>query len=60
MRDAFAKDRRLHRDLSVGNVILVKENGSNIRRGYLIDWESSCEVDASDEAKEPGLMVGLD
>ena len=57
MRDAIAKDNRIHRDLSVGNVILVKENSSNIRRGYLIDWEASCEIDVSGEAKEQGLVV---
>ncbi|KAL6302057.1 hypothetical protein BKA93DRAFT_794274 [Sparassis latifolia] len=38
--------RRLHRDISVGNIILSKDphSGENIRRGYLIDWESSCLV----------------
>ncbi|EIW59068.1 uncharacterized protein TRAVEDRAFT_46378 [Trametes versicolor FP-101664 SS1] len=54
MRDALAKDSRIHRDLSVGNIILVKEPGSAIRRGYLIDWEASDQVDEGGDAKDAG------
>lgn len=57
MRDALAKDSRIHRDLSVGNIILVKEAGSAVRRGYLIDWEASDQVDESGEAKHAGRTV---
>ncbi|KAL1939428.1 hypothetical protein VTO73DRAFT_9984 [Trametes versicolor] len=46
MRDALQKDSRLHRDISVGNILLVKERGSEMRRGYLIDWEASSRVDS--------------
>ena len=57
MRDALAKDSRIHRDLSVGNIILVQEGDSSTRRGYLIDWESSCKVDDAGEAVELGRVV---
>ena len=59
MRDALQKDRRIHRDLSLGNIILVKESGSPSRRGYLIDWESSCRVDESGQAVESGHTVSI-
>ncbi|KAI0671018.1 hypothetical protein C8Q78DRAFT_1033465 [Trametes maxima] len=45
MQDALSKDSRIHRDISLGNVVLVKEPGQDIRKGYLIDWEVSDEVD---------------
>ncbi|KAI0357827.1 hypothetical protein OH77DRAFT_1398469 [Trametes cingulata] len=45
MRDAYDKDSRVHRDISTGNIILVKEPDSDTRRGYLIDWETSSRVD---------------
>ncbi|KAI0352679.1 hypothetical protein OH77DRAFT_1460074 [Trametes cingulata] len=54
MRDALFKDSRIHRDVSVGNIILVKEPGSDIRRGYLIDWEASDTVDQAGQSRFPG------
>ncbi|RPD73877.1 hypothetical protein L226DRAFT_583193 [Lentinus tigrinus ALCF2SS1-7] len=54
MRDALAKDSRIHRDLSVSNIILVKHPDRTIRQGYLIDWEVSCVVDESGEAYASG------
>ncbi|KAI0366926.1 hypothetical protein BV20DRAFT_1038051 [Pilatotrama ljubarskyi] len=54
MRDALAKDSRIHRDISIGNIILVKETGQDIRHGYLIDWEVSDEVDDSGQSRHPG------
>ncbi|KAJ2981455.1 hypothetical protein NUW54_g10874 [Trametes sanguinea] len=57
MRDSLAKDSRIHRDISTGNIILVREEGSpadSARRGYLIDWESSSRVD------EQGLSLDRD
>ena len=60
MRDALAKDSLIHRALSVSNIILVTEPGSTIRKGYLIDWESSCKVDEdTHEAVQPGRAVSL-
>ena len=59
MQDALEKDSRIHRDISVGNIVLVKEKGSAIRRGYLIDWETSCKVDDDGAATEVGRVVSL-
>ncbi|KAI0655470.1 hypothetical protein C8Q70DRAFT_1020230 [Cubamyces menziesii] len=57
MRDALAQDSRIHRDLSVGNIILVKEPGHTTRTGYLIDWEASDRVDDQGEAVHSGRAV---
>ncbi|KAJ8468983.1 hypothetical protein ONZ51_g9291 [Trametes cubensis] len=54
MQDALAEDSRIHRDLSVGNIILVKEPDRAVRKGYLIDWESSDRVDDEGEAIHAG------
>ena len=59
MKDALAKDSRIHRDLSVGNIILVKEPGRAIRRGYLIDWDASERVDDKGESLHAGRAVSL-
>ena len=59
MRDALAKDSRIHRDLSVGNIILVKRPGDATRSGYLIDWETSDRVDEQGKALHVGRAVGL-
>ncbi|KAI0330530.1 hypothetical protein GY45DRAFT_750579 [Cubamyces sp. BRFM 1775] len=45
MRDASDKTSRLHRDISIGNIILVQEVSGVSRKGYLIDWETSDKVD---------------
>ncbi|KAJ8469791.1 hypothetical protein ONZ51_g8762 [Trametes cubensis] len=45
MRDALAKDARIHRDISDGNIILVREEEGAARKGYLVDWEASSRVD---------------
>lgn len=45
--DAYIKCQRLHRDVSVGNIILIRERSPNpednarIMRAELIDWELS-------------------
>ncbi|KAH9932687.1 uncharacterized protein BXZ73DRAFT_101229 [Epithele typhae] len=52
MRDALARDRRLHRDISTGNIVLVQEPDSETRRGYLIDWELSSRVRADGRAEK--------
>ena len=59
MRDGLEKGCRLHRDISVGNIILVKEPDSSIRRGYLIDWDASCEANGTGEAVEIGRVVSV-
>lgn len=45
MRDAYRLDSRIHRDISLGNIVLVKDPDRDIRRGVLIDWEVSSKVD---------------
>ena len=57
MRSALTEDSRIHRDLSVGNIILVQEGDLSTRRGYLIDWDSSCLVDDTGKAVETGRAV---
>ncbi|RPD62295.1 hypothetical protein L227DRAFT_609533 [Lentinus tigrinus ALCF2SS1-6] len=54
LSDAHEHASRLHRDISVGNIVLVREEGSKIRRGYLIDWDASCETDDAGEAVTVG------
>ncbi|KAJ2992450.1 hypothetical protein NUW54_g7931 [Trametes sanguinea] len=54
MKDAYTKDSRIHRDLSVGNIILIKEPDHAVRKGYLIDWETSDRVDDAGEALHSG------
>ena len=46
----------LHRDLSLGNIILYKLPDRAIRVGYLIDWELSCKTDKLG-VRENTLMV---
>ena len=59
MRDALRLDCRIHRDVSIGNVILVKERGREVRRGCLVDWETSIRVDESGHALEAGRAVSF-
>ncbi|KAI0671022.1 hypothetical protein C8Q78DRAFT_1033476 [Trametes maxima] len=54
MQDALTKDSSIHRDISINNIILVKHPGQRNRKGYLIDWGSSCKVDDAGLACEPG------
>lgn len=42
--DARQKSNRLHRDISIHNIILVRK-GDEVRIGILIDWETSIECD---------------
>ena len=58
MGDAFSKTAHLHRDISISNIILVRERGRCLRRGYLIDWDSCCPANESQEATETGRAVG--
>ncbi|KAH9912681.1 uncharacterized protein BXZ73DRAFT_107317 [Epithele typhae] len=56
MNDALEKDSRIHRDISTGNIILVREPNNDIRKGCLIDWETSCRVNEHGDAVEPGRV----
>ena len=40
----------LHRDISLGNIILVRDKAGEMRRGCLIDWEFSYEGKGDQEA----------
>ncbi|CDO75295.1 hypothetical protein BN946_scf184654.g3 [Trametes cinnabarina] len=57
MKDALLKDSRIHRDLSVGNIILVKEPDRAVRKGYLIDWEASDRIDDAGAALHSGRAM---
>ena len=41
----------------MGNIILVREEDGKMRRGYLVDWDASCDIDDSGAAAEPGRAV---
>ncbi|OBZ71149.1 hypothetical protein A0H81_08673 [Grifola frondosa] len=51
MLDAYNKDQRIHRDVSLSNIILHRD-GTGVRRGYLVDWELSCRPDLKGEARD--------
>ena len=38
---AYEYNRRLHRDVSLDNIILVRNRNSGEREGRLVDWEFS-------------------
>lgn len=57
--DAFTKTSRIHRDISLGNIILVREDGSDRRKGYLIDWDASCLADATGTSHRSGRVVSM-
>ncbi|OCH85839.1 hypothetical protein OBBRIDRAFT_281591 [Obba rivulosa] len=48
--DTFQKAGRIHRDISLNNIILVRDSEHEMVRGYLIDWESAIAVDAEGRA----------
>ncbi|CCL98569.1 uncharacterized protein FIBRA_00569 [Fibroporia radiculosa] len=52
MIDAYDKSGRLHRDISLGNIILYRDRGNGVRRGILIDWELSCRLDDKGQARK--------
>lgn len=53
---ALRKSKRLHRDISINNIILVRK-GSEVRVGILIDWELSCKSDRTGTAREYSRTV---
>ena len=58
MQDALRKDGRIHRDISIGNIVLVYDHArGDIRRGCLIDWEASTRLDVSGQASDCGAVV---
>lgn len=59
MQDALTKGSRVHRDISVGNIVLVREGDQAVRKGYLIDWEYSCKADEGGVACNEDRVVRL-
>ena len=59
MLDAHAHASRLHRDISIGNIVLVREQNSSIRKGYLVDWDASCKTDDAGKALDVGRVVRI-
>lgn len=57
MQDAHSHASRLHRDISLGNIVLVREQGHTLRRGYLVDWDASCETNDLGQAANAGRAV---
>ncbi|KAL5480746.1 hypothetical protein ACEPAI_9686 [Sanghuangporus weigelae] len=47
---AYKRCRRVHRDISLDNIILYRSEPSGPRRGLLVDWEFSSVVDSSGRA----------
>ncbi|KAL5522456.1 hypothetical protein ACEPAG_8472 [Sanghuangporus baumii] len=47
---AYKRCRRVHRDISLDNIILYRSEASGSRRGLLVDWEFSSVVDSSGRA----------
>lgn len=50
--EAFKLHRRLHRDISVGNIVLVWKGNEQWRAGILIDWEMSSVADENGFAQD--------
>ena len=42
--DAKKKCNRIHRDISMDNIILVRKEKGRDRKGILVDWELSTEL----------------
>ena len=56
-KGAFEKCKRLHRDISHNNVILVWKKGKGRRVGFLGDWEFSCKTDCEGRARDYARSV---
>lgn len=50
---------RLHRDISVGNIVLVRKGDGELRTGILIDWEKSSIADEYGSARDNDRGVSL-
>ncbi|KAH9915713.1 hypothetical protein B0H21DRAFT_713571 [Amylocystis lapponica] len=47
LTSAYDKNMRLHRDISIGNIILVRETARKERRGVLFNWEFSSIINSN-------------
>ena len=53
------KCKRVHRDISVDNIILVRKERGEDRRGILVDWELSTEIGSDGRVKDKDRSVRL-
>jgi len=58
LTDAHEKADTLHRDVSLGNIILARLKEETERVGHLIDWELSCKV-GREAVRDHVLTVSL-
>ncbi|KZT03380.1 uncharacterized protein LAESUDRAFT_761959 [Laetiporus sulphureus 93-53] len=49
--DAHNLAEKIHRNVSVNNVILYRKPGEERRRGYLTNWELGCDINPSSERR---------
>ena len=52
MIDAKEKYGRIHRDISVDNIILVRKKKGERRTGILVDWELSTKINEEGEVED--------
>ncbi|GBE86115.1 predicted protein [Sparassis crispa] len=53
---AHDKARRIHRDISAGNIMLYRKPSQDHRTGYLIDWELSSKVQEDGQATDKYIV----
>ncbi|KAH9915714.1 hypothetical protein B0H21DRAFT_887034, partial [Amylocystis lapponica] len=52
LTSAYVETHRLHRNVGIGNIIIVRECAGVDRRGILIDWELSSIADDNGKARD--------
>ena len=57
--EAFKRCERLHRDISINNIILVRRNNA-WRIGFLVDWELSCKANSNAAPRGYNRSVGVE
>ena len=59
MIDAKRKCQKVHRDISVDNIILVRTKQGEPRTGILADWELSTKLESDGRVKDEDNCVSL-
>ena len=57
--DQAYEQRTLHRDVSIGNIVLYRCRTGERRKGLLIDWEYACEADSEGRARDHYITVSI-
>ena len=57
IESAYTRCKRLHRDISLDNIILYRVEASQPRRGMLVDWEFSALIDGHGKAVDGTQIV---